>query len=499
MRLNSVRFRAADANHYLAVRVLRSGSDRLPVPLILSAREVPNVRKVSKGMRVAATSSAKRPTRTRIRFALLAAVAAALAACGSSSTPAPASQAAASQAAASQAASSQAAGPITISGIVWGDWTFVQAAGDAFTKSHPNVTFKINAIPDGTYFVKIPGLFASADTPDFSTIPQDESNYPTYVKAGILANLNDVWASSGLNDKALPGLKATYTYSDGNTYTIAAGGTAVPLVYYNKDVFKAAGIADPATTGMTMDQFNQIVDKLKAANVAPVTAGLVEIRSSFRFFAPYFENGCGQSWISSVTKGDATAWKDPCIEAGLNVVAALKSKGVFAGGAGVTTTSDAIAQSTFVSGKAAMYLSGSYSASAIRKAGPNLNTGWFLLPTATSTPMSPVLSTVDAFGVSANSKNVATAKEFLAFMAAYDGMWQHGIVPRTDIPATSDADPVTAEVAQLMAASSTVYPDLNQTTPANFMTVVNDAINGVIAGSLTPAAAAQVIAGAPVQ
>jgi multiple sugar transport system substrate-binding protein len=182
-------------------------------------------------------------------FALASGLAIAAAACGSSTaTQPPASQGAASQPAASGGASAPAADacagdPITLN--IWGGYPEVdavyKAAGEEFTKLHPNVSFTVfstdlrgfeqkltTAIPSGTagdVIVRTTNFLSRFIDQDLlQPLPED-------LKTAITAN---GYAKEVLADN---------TYAD-NMWgmPIFTGGTGI---YYNTDMYAEAGIAGP--------------------------------------------------------------------------------------------------------------------------------------------------------------------------------------------------------------------------------------------------------------
>lgn len=380
---------------------------------------------------------------------------------------------------------------IVLTGSVWSDWQFIQSAGEEFKKTHPNVTVKLNAISDGSYYSKIPELFASSDTPDFSAVGYDSSWIPNYVEAGVLEPLDDVWEATDMAAHTTEAFQSAYTFDD-QKWGINVGGVVIPVVYYNKELFEKAGIADVDSSSMTMDDFYDIVDKLKAAGIGVLSTGVGDGTAAFRYFAPYFSNLCGDDWVAKISTGDTSGWSDPCVEQAMEVVDQWRERGVFEGGDAVTTSTSAIAQSTFFAGQSAMEMEGTWAVSALEKGGAGMDIGWFFLPSATDEPLLPALSSIDALVVSKNSKHVKETKEFLEFLATYDRVWEHGINVRDDVPAPDDTAPMLIDIADAVNESGPSQ-DLQQVSKADFVTAANNAIVAVITGQQTPTEAAAAI------
>ncbi|WP_422933296.1 ABC transporter substrate-binding protein [Sinomonas sp. P47F7] len=392
--------------------------------------------------------------------------------------------------------SSGGSGQITINGTAWSDWTYVFDAAKQFHKDHPNITVNITAIPNSSYFTKIPQLFQSSGGPDFSTIALDQSNYPQYLKDGILAPLDDVWQNSGLDANAYDNVKSTYTAADGHKYAISAGATVVPIVYYNKDLLKKAGIQDPPNTGMSMSDFFSMVGKLQSAGYSqPMSVGLGDPTEPLRLFSSYASNTCGEAWTKGLQGSSPTSkWTDSCAVQAFQVAKDFVSHNVLAGGTGAASTTSASASAAFEAGKSPMYMDGTWATSAIEKAMPGDQVGWFLPPSASSTPTKMTFSTTDAFVVNKNSKNADAAKQFLQYLAQDQGMWQHGLPPRSDFAPGSSVDPISASLAKNISSTGT-WVDLSQEMSADTETAFIGAMSGVVIGKYTPEQAAALVAG----
>ena len=383
---------------------------------------------------------------------------------------------------------------ITLNGTAWSDWTYVFDAAQAFHKIHPNITVKISAIPNSAYFTKIPQLFQSGSV-DFSAVAVDQGNYQQYLKEGVVKSLDSVWSVSGLDAHVGDTIKTTYTSPDGSKYAISAGTTIVPIVYYNKNLFKKAGLQDPPNTGMTMSEFYTDVSKLQSAGYSqPLSAGLGDPTEPLRLFSAYVTNTCGVAWAKGLMGSSPTSkWTDPCVASAFAVAKDWISRNVLAGGKGSTSITSAAASAAFEAGKYPMYLDGTWATSAVEKAMPASELGWFLPPTASSTPTQLTQSSVDGFVVNKDSKNAAAATEFIQYLAEDPGMWQHGIPPRSDFTPTASVDPISAGLFNHLASTGT-WPDLSQEMSEATQLAFNSAMSSVLIGQSTPTAAAASVA-----
>ncbi len=155
-----------------------------------------------------------------------------------------------------------AAGPVTITWALWGSPEEVvshQRVADAFMAEHPDIKIDIWNQPWDDYFTKIQALWASGDT---TVIPDVAFLWPTprYAAEGVLENLDPFIAAAGydLNDY-WPGLLESAKY-EGSVYGFPRD-IEVNVLYYNKDLFDAAGLAYPDDT-WTWDDLSAAAEKL---------------------------------------------------------------------------------------------------------------------------------------------------------------------------------------------------------------------------------------------
>jgi multiple sugar transport system substrate-binding protein len=128
----------------------------------------------------------------------------------------------------------------------------------AFEKQHPGVSVDIVSLPWGSAFEKLATMVAAGDNPDVVEMP--DRWLSLYVKNGKLENLEPYLAkwkeTAGFNDRALQ-----LARSVDNTAYLLPYGLYLRALFYNKTLFKQAGIAAPPKT---MDEFREVAKKIAA-------------------------------------------------------------------------------------------------------------------------------------------------------------------------------------------------------------------------------------------
>jgi multiple sugar transport system substrate-binding protein len=215
----------------------------------------------------------------------------AVAACGdNTATPVPATTAAATKAAttagATTTAAATSAAATTAAATTAGAATTTAAAGktvtirigtgdsgdglapynqtiEAFKKVYPGIDIKVEPVTDSDYYGSLLTQVASGKAPDLIFIGDDE--VADFVKKGAYEDLTPY-----INGTAVPGVKLDTSVFLPNTlqpgqqagkqYLFPKDFSPV-AVYYNKELLKAAGVAEP-TENWTWDDFKAAAQKL---------------------------------------------------------------------------------------------------------------------------------------------------------------------------------------------------------------------------------------------
>jgi len=181
-------------------------------------------------------------------FAIGAAFVLALSACSSGATTAPTTAATAASGGASSAptAAANACGtnPVTLN--IWGGYPEIdpvyKAAGEAFTKTHPNVSFTVFSTDLRGFEQKLTTALPSKTAGE--VIVRTTNFLSRFIDQGLLDKLpDDIKAAVTANGAYAPEVVKDNTYK-GDVWgmPIFTGGTGI---YYNTDDYTAAGITNP--------------------------------------------------------------------------------------------------------------------------------------------------------------------------------------------------------------------------------------------------------------
>jgi multiple sugar transport system substrate-binding protein len=165
-----------------------------------------------------------------------------------------------------QAPAAEEAGSSSMVMTVWGsqlDPEVYQARLDLFTAKNPDTPVELLYIPSD-YSQKVQTMMAGGQSPCIIQVAEDVHGYSG---KGQIISLNEYVAGSGIDMAqrygTTGGLVQAYTW-EGNLYAMPDRGGAL-ILYYNKDMFDAAGIAYP-TQDWTWAEFLDAAQKLTVRN-----------------------------------------------------------------------------------------------------------------------------------------------------------------------------------------------------------------------------------------
>ena len=189
-------------------------------------------------------------------------------------------------------AAAPAAGETTT--LTWAFWGSPEEAGShervgaAFMAEHPEITIEYWNQPWDDYFTKIQSLWASGDT---NAIPDIAFLWPTprYAAEGVLENLDPYIAESGYNlEDYWPGLLESAKY-EGSVYGFPRDIES-NILYYNKDMFDAAGVAYP-TDDWTWDDLRAAAEQLTVKDASGNTETYALAMEGGKFLKWVEQNG----------------------------------------------------------------------------------------------------------------------------------------------------------------------------------------------------------------
>ena len=155
---------------------------------------------------------------------------------------------------------------LTLSGWSLSTTPEFQTLATAFHKEHPNITIDLKEYDSTNYDTLMTADLAAGKAPDIITM-KNVDHVATYAQGGALLDVSDVKLPSGI--------------SGASSYVINGKSYAVPyrqdswVLFYNKDLFAKAGVADPDGSWTWADYMNaaaKLESGLKAAGSSATAA-----------------------------------------------------------------------------------------------------------------------------------------------------------------------------------------------------------------------------------
>lgn len=280
---------------------------------------------------------------------------------------------------------------------------------EQYEKDHPNIKIELDSLNTDQQKLKLKTQAASKEVPDI-TIVNPAAQMKPFVDAGLLAPLNDVVDRDNLKDKFQDGLLNYYSF-DSNVYALPDGNN-IEVVYYNKALFEQAGIKE---TPKTFDELLEVVKTLKAKGITPIAIGEKDSwTGSLLFMNILLRTNGGPGFLQDVIDGKKT-FNDPAFTEAVAAFQELVKAGAFPDGA--TSIDYNAGGNIFKTGKAAMYIMGTWETGAIDSSSVADQVAAFQFPTVNGKGdvNEYIIAPGSAFAISANSEHLEETKDFLHY------------------------------------------------------------------------------------
>ena len=432
-------------------------------------------------------------------FVLMTTLAILLAACsgGGAASPSAAESAAASEAAPSEAASPSEAGgePVTIEfydlHINEPGKSLIAEIIAEYEADHPNVTIEATILENEALKAKIATEMQAGNPPDLfqswggGVLAQQQ-------EAGMVRAIDDEIAE--WKDTMNPAAMSIYQV-DGVQYGIPYNFGLVGF-WYNQDLFEQAGIAEPPAT---WSAFLDAVQKLKDAGITPIAVGAGDKWPAMFWWAYLALRAGGQAAMEeAISTGDWTG--EAFITAGTELKKLIDMEPFQESFLAATYPQQA---ATVGNGKAAMELMGQWAPGVEKdnsesKEGIGDALGWFGFPALEggAGAATDVFGGADGFAVGRDAPPEAV--DFLRYFVSLDvatrfAELNDGTLPPTNGAEKAVTDPFLTTVLEKRAESTYAQLYLDQATSPELGAAINDAIQGLFAGTMTPEQVCQAI------
>lgn len=148
--------------------------------------------------------------------------------------------------------------------------TMLNEIAESFKETHPEVTVRFETIPAGDYTQRLTFQLAGGNPPDAGWMMEDAAS--TFANAGVLEDLAPALNAAEGYDLADFSEPAMGLWRGDDEVWGVPFSTSPFVIFYNKDMFDAAGLDDPlalaASGEWDMDKFQEVAKELTEANDA---------------------------------------------------------------------------------------------------------------------------------------------------------------------------------------------------------------------------------------
>ncbi|MBQ7487171.1 MAG: sugar ABC transporter substrate-binding protein [Clostridia bacterium] len=135
---------------------------------------------------------------------------------------------------------------------------YLTAQKEAYEASHPGVTIEYIDVSSQDYDTKVAAMLAGGDTSDIYMV-KDIPALLNWYEAGYSTNMNDYIASAGYDLSGFVGMETNYA-PNGEQIALPFRSD-FEILFYNKDLFDAAGLAYPTNT-MSWEEYKELALKI---------------------------------------------------------------------------------------------------------------------------------------------------------------------------------------------------------------------------------------------
>lgn len=344
-------------------------------------------------------------------------------------------------------------GTTTLTWAVWDYATtpYYDALINAYEAQHPDVNVEVIDLGSADYQTALQ-IQLSGGGSEFDVVAvKDIPGYNNLVKAGLLQNLAPMVEADGIDTSAYGGIVEQVTLDDGTYYELPFRSDFW-VIFYNKDLFDAAGVAYP-DNDMTFEEYDAIARQMTSGSGAQKVYGAHyhTWRSAIQLFG--ILDGQHQ-----ITDGGDYSYLKPYYEMALS----QQADGIVQDYA-TLKTSNIHYSGVFYNESVAMMNMGSWyiaSLIAANESGQSDADNWGIVkyPHAEGVEPGTTLGTITALAIPASTKQTEAAWDFVKFVCGEEGA--------KVLAGTGNFPAMSTEAIQDIIASTPGFPQDEQSKDA---------------------------------
>ncbi|MFF2243330.1 ABC transporter substrate-binding protein [Arthrobacter sp. NPDC058130] len=289
----------------------------------------------------------------------------------------------------------------------------IQSAFDSWNQSNADQSINVQFFQNDAFKQKIRTAIGSGNSPTLIWSWGGAGNFKTYVDSKKVIPLDE-----SLTKNFFPSI-VNNGKIDGTLYAIPNNTVQPVVLYFNKDLFKKAGIDTPPAT---WDELLHDVSTLKANGIAPFAMGGASKWPQLMWLEYLLDRIGGPKVFEAIQQNKKDAWSDPAIAQSIDKIQELIKAGGFIDGYHSVSTDSNADTALLTTGKAAMIVQGAWAYANMKNSDPEFvksSLGWSPFPTVgggAGDPKNVVGNASNYWSISSDASQTeqTAAKQFLA-------------------------------------------------------------------------------------
>ena len=310
-----------------------------------------------------------------------------------------------------------------------------------FEEKNPDIKFNLSIVSDPEGQVK--QQMAAGGGPDI--VNTDTTSMQIFASSGYLVPLDEYAEQYKWSERFDQWVLDTLSY-DGQWYGLPKEMVGL-VVYYNESMFKENGWEIPTT----YDELVKLCEEMTAKDILPFTFGSSDYKQANQWWvSQLFSAGMGQEDLHKLLQGEMDWTSDEVRTTVENFVNLWENNYIYQDFAAITMDE---ARNLFTSGKAGMFMSGTWEVSPIEEADPDFEWNIYQMPSWRDDAPSVLPVALDgSYSINTKCENPDAAAKFLDYVYQKDvavRMHQFGtLYPLNDLDTSSVDAPEKVKLLQ---------------------------------------------------
>ncbi|MCD4838850.1 extracellular solute-binding protein [Neobacillus sedimentimangrovi] len=347
---------------------------------------------------------------------------------------------------------------------------------EAFNKKHPDIKVEFKPSKNTEYNTILNTALQSGEGPDIIHLRPYAPGI-ALADAGYLEPLDGLTGLDAFPDTALQASKGT----DGKQYGVPLN-MSTTQIFYNKKIFKELNLKEPKT----WDEFIKLNETLKSKNIIPIALGAKEgwlLSAAHGIIGPAHYGG--NEFVEKITKGETNFESTEFVN---SIKAMDQLKKYFPDNYEGLGMEDI--RTLFATGQAAMFPMGSWEIEVVRSLNPDIEIGFFPMPSAIGKEPTITAWVDGSFALNAKSKHKEEAKLFLEFLATkeFAELFTNEFKMISAMPGVKAKDELVTSLGEAVEKMSTPYMMVVYFAGGNptSKTTLENELQGMYLGKQTP-------------